>query len=727
MTTKRVVEPDPVADLLDCLSEGVAVFDAAGRLVLANALYRSFSPESTPRPLCTSSGPEEIRLPDGRWVLCRCRPRPGGGHVCTILDITELKQRELCLQDSQYRAAQAERELTQAIESITEGFVLFDADDKLVLCNAQYRELMVGVADLVRPGVHFRDIITAAARRGFVLDARDDPEGWLAHRMEEHENPSTLREVSLASGRHISVKEYRTPEGGHVAIYADITAHKTAEADLLEREARLKGIMNTVLDGIITIDERGRIDSFNPAAERVFGYQAEEVVGQSINMLMPDAHARRHDGYLDKYHQTHQPRIIGIGREEQGRRKDGSVFPIELAVSQFHLHGRRFYTGVVRDITERKRAERALKDSEERYALAMAGTTEGLWDWDIRLDRLYISPRLAAVMGLEGERPASAKDWLDLVHPDDREAYREAMRTHLKGRSDFFVITYRLARSGKPRWVRHRGLALRDAHRRAYRMAGSVGDITDQILAESSLREAKEQAELASRAKSEFLANMSHELRTPLNAIIGFSDMMQSQMLGPIGQPQYLEYSGDILESGRHLLAVINDILDVSRIEAGTLTLEPDRVDMEQVIESSIRLIRQRADEHGLSLRVRADRPLPSLVGDSRRLKQVLLNLLSNAVKFTPEGGTVSLSARTEGDWLEVAVADTGIGMAPEDIPKALTPFVQVDSRLARKYEGTGLGLPLAKSFVEMHGGTLSLTSEPGVGTTVTMKLPVAN
>ncbi len=242
---------------------------------------------------------------------------------------------------------------------------------------------------------------------------------------------------------------------------------------------------------------------------------------------------------------------------------------------------------------------------------------------------------------------------------------------------------------------------------------------------ERELRRAMEQAEAASRAKSEFLANMSHELRTPLNAIIGFSEAMCSGLFGPFGNPRYGEYAADIHESGTHLLTIINDILDVSRAEAGEITLNEGDVDLVSIIQAARKLIGQRLVAARLSLDIELPDRMAPFRGDERMVKQMLINLLSNAVKFTPEGGKIQIRAAIEeGGRLAVTVSDTGIGMEREDIPVALTPFRQVDNSLTRKHGGTGLGLPLVKSLIELHGGTLTIDSKPAVGTRVTLHFP---
>ncbi|MBW8304206.1 MAG: PAS domain-containing protein, partial [Brevundimonas sp.] len=232
-------------------------------------------------------------------------------------------------------------------------------------------------------------------------------------------------------------------------------------------------------------------------------------------------------------------------------------------------------------------------------------------------------------------------------------------------------------------------------------------------------------AEAANQAKSEFLANMSHELRTPLNAINGFSEIMAGEMFGALGDPRYKGYAADILRSGQHLLSLINDILDMAKIEAGKVTLHYEAVSLKEIVEDAARLMRGRVEEAGLKLLVDAP-DLPNIEADHRGLKQVVLNLLSNAVKFTPEGGDIVVAlSREDDDRVRVAVTDTGIGIAAEDLGRLARPFEQVEGQHSKTTQGTGLGLALTKSLIELHGGTLTLESEPGRGTTVSFDLPI--
>ena len=232
------------------------------------------------------------------------------------------------------------------------------------------------------------------------------------------------------------------------------------------------------------------------------------------------------------------------------------------------------------------------------------------------------------------------------------------------------------------------------------------------------------QIEAANRHKSEFLANMSHELRTPLNAIIGFSEVLGERLFGELNEKQ-AEYTDDILSSGRHLLSLINEILDLSKVEAGRMELELAAFDLPTALENARTFVRERAVRHAITLDLSVDERLGDFVGDERKIKQILLNLLSNAVKFTPEGGSINLSARQVDGSVEIAVTDTGIGIAPEDQATIFEEFRQVGGDYAHKKEGTGLGLTLAKKFVELHGGKIWVESEVGKGSRFIFTLPI--
>ncbi|MHA1601104.1 MAG: sensor histidine kinase [Alphaproteobacteria bacterium] len=382
-------------------------------------------------------------------------------------------------------------------------------------------------------------------------------------------------------------------------------------------------------------------------------------------------------------------------------------------------------------LTERDRQEATYRREISCLALAFQSARIRAWYWanGSRLTR-YLPAQgdvRDSLGGTARDTPFPEEQILHGVHPDDRErlvgVWEQASKDHLP-----YEIEYRLVpTSGDVRHQWEIGSPEFDEAGRYLGHYGTTQDITDRKEAENGMRAAKKQAEIANREKSEFLANMSHELRTPLNAIIGFSEMIRGETFGPLGSPKYLEYIDDINASGTHLLAVINNILDLSKIEAGKVELHEDVINIPGVVEACLTLIKGRAEQAGLKLTSNISNNLPPLYADERMFKQILINLLSNAVKFTPAGGMVTIGAWSHrDDGYVFQITDNGIGIAPDDAQNVLAPFAQVDSALNRKYEGSGLGLPLANSLMQLHGGYLDLKSQIGVGTTVTVRFPAA-
>jgi PAS domain S-box-containing protein len=314
------------------------------------------------------------------------------------------------------------------------------------------------------------------------------------------------------------------------------------------------------------------------------------------------------------------------------------------------------------------------------------------------------------------EEPASR--W----HVDPRERDHLLARLEREGEVKDFVCQVR-RRDGTRMWVSQSARAVRDAAGRLLFYEASARDISALKEAEAQLIAAKEQAEAASHAKSEFLANMSHELRTPLNAIIGFSELMEGGFFGPLPK-RYAEYAHDISSSARHLLEVINDILDLAKVEAGQLGLRPGSVATDVLVKGCARLVADRAGSCGITLAVGECAGVAPIWGDATRLRQIVLNLLSNAVKFTPKGGRVAIDAREEAGEVVLAIRDSGVGMSAGEIEVALQPFSQIESAFTRRQDGTGLGLPLTKALTERHGGRLTIASTPGRGTVVEVRLP---
>ena len=415
---------------------------------------------------------------------------------------------------------------------------------------------------------------------------------------------------------------------------------------------------------------------------------------------------------------------------------DGQVKWIRAqAVARQEGPGEVVWNGLLTDISRLKDAEAKLRIQQDRYERAVRGSRDGVWDYDLRTDTIYYTERCFELLGIPADTLGhNAEAFIQRVLPRDRGKLRRTIAEHIKQGTPYDVEVRMHTGGADPavretgpaeiRWFRIRAETERDADGRAVRVAGTLSDIDDLKRQERELIAAREKAELANKSKTEFLANMSHELRTPLNAVIGFAEVIEGQLLGEIGNPKYRAYANDIRESGQHLLSLINDILDHAKIEAGRRDLHEEWLQLPDLIHGTVRLVRERAHDRGVVLEVLAASSLPRLFADQRGIKQILLNLLTNAVKFTPRGGrvTVHAGADTEGLWLEVA--DTGIGIAAEDIEKAMAPFGQADNWLTREHEGTGLGLALCKQLTELHGGRLDLDSAPGSGTRVRATLP---
>ena len=526
---------------------------------------------------------------------------------------------------------------------------------------------------------------------------------------------------------------------------SDITQHKLDEAKINEANALQRAICNHSGYAIIAGTTEGIITVFNPAAERLLGYSAEETIGRmtpAVFHLESEVVARAWE-FGRELGVTLQPgfevivvksrRNLPNSHQWTFVRKDGSQVPVLLTVnaivdSEGCITG---FQGIANDISERLHIEAELRSSNERFELAVGGAVDGIWDWNCVTDDNYFSPRFCELIGYTSdELPPRLETFASLLHPEDSERTFVAIEDHFLRRAPYDV-EYRLrTKSGAYRWFRASGQAKWDARDKAVRMAGSLTDITARKVADAELIAARNSAEKSNRAKSDFLARMSHEVRTPLNGIIGMTEIALDSM----PKPTLRDSLETIRSSADALLEIVNDILDFSKIEADKHQLDPHPFRLSDCLLNILKSFQIRAREKNLELCIHSDVGIPAkLIGDSSRIRQVLVNLIGNAIKFTEQGRialAVAVESRNELEVrLRFSVSDTGIGIPKHKYSQIFEPFVQADTSTTRTHGGTGLGLSISRCLVQSMGGQITLVSEPGQGSSFyfSIDLPVCH
>ena len=630
------------------------------------------------------------------------------------------------------------RMLEAAIGHMDQGLLVANREQRVTSWNKRYEMLFDFPPGLVRIGVPLADLVRFDVTRRNLEPEESDR--LLQERLSRTGAGNLAMEMKLPHlARILRVDRHPLPDGGSVATVTDVTASRQQAEALAASEARFAAFTGMSADWIWEQDADLRftfVSRPHPINLEVFPGENVGRRRDELNIVVEDQEAwRRH---LDDLAARRPFRNFSYGRHD----KDGQLRHIIVNGDPIFARDGGFlgYRGTGTDVTtERaalgraKAAEVVAEKARAKLVTALETITQGfaLFDADDRLltcNQHYLDGTHALdagqIVGWRFEEIVRARldsGWRGYIPGSDTPASAEEwiawrLSVHRAPQQQPFVY-----KGADGRWLMVNERRTGDGGTVAIRV-----DITDIKRTEGDLRVARDQAEAAGRAKNEFLASMSHELRTPLNAIVGFAEILRDELFGPLGAPRYRGYVEDILASATYLTELVRDVLDMSKIEAGRMDLALVPIEAGPEVDRCLGMVGGAAHSAGLILEARIAGDLPKVRADSRAFRQILLNLLSNAIKFTPSGGRVGIAVAAEGDFASIAVADTGIGIPASALPRLGRPFEQVDNVLQRKHPGTGLGLALSRSLADLMGGTITIESAEGKGTTVILSLPFA-
>jgi two-component system cell cycle sensor histidine kinase PleC len=660
-----------------------------------------------------------------------------------LVEVRRRRSLEVALQASEERARFANARLSDAMNSIDDGIQLWDKDERLVAYNRHGFMHSFENGEVPPPGITYREFLERIAWSGIMPEIAGREQAFVEAALQRHRGRRAVSiEHRLTRGRWVSVRWFPTSDGGAVAIVSDITERKRAEAALHDSEAkaqlahaRLLDAIESLPDGFVLWDNRGRMVLYNQAS---FGRIYSGAWKPPLGIAFPD--------YLAQLVERGEI-LAADGNEVDFLRRsavafsEGTPAPVEYRLSDgrwIMSHRRRTsdggMVGILTDVTALKtaqlRAEAAAADvAEKRRQLdtAIEHIDQGLVFFDAEQRLILCNQRYRELFRLSAAVTQPGTPLREILE------YSVAIGNYAPEAVDD-VVQGRLALAGRSehhrRWIPLADGRVIEATYEPLAGGGAIGtfrDVTERERATAAVIAAKNAAEAASQAKSRFLAQMSHELRTPLNAILGFSEIIRDRRFGDAAWARYAEYAADINRSGAHLLHVLNDVLYMAQNEgAGPRRLQDDALDLGEQMVQVRSMLAGIARDRGVEIAGEAP-VLPALRADRTLVSQLLINLISNAIKFTPPGGAVAVTAgKSDADGLWITVADTGIGIAAEDRERVFEPFFQGLPPPGRAREGVGLGLPICKGIVELHGGTIAIDGAPGRGTCVAVRFPPA-
>jgi signal transduction histidine kinase len=636
----------------------------------------------------------------GEVMRFQSQPMPDGGCLIEVDDVTALKRAE---EEARRRAGL----LDGVLEAMPHGICVYGPDRRVAMFNAAYARIMDGAP--VSLGDLLEDIVARRVQAGefSAVQAED-----VLRRQFGRDGPaSEPRQRLRPNGTAIETRTARLADGGHISVVTDVTALHRAEAEARARAAMLDGVLAALPHGVCVYGPDRRVALVNDAYLRIME-GASVRIGEHVEEL---AARRVAAGEFTAEHAaltlSRKFTLAADGRDEMQRtRPNGTVIAIRDATLPDGGH-----ISVVTDVTAQHRAEAEARHRAAMLEAMLATIQHGIIMYGPDRRVIATNAKTAELTGMPADRLVPGRLMDELLQEQVlRGQISPATAAAMQGYDRSRPLRYERSRADG------RVLEVTSDPTPDGGHVVTYSDVTDDRRIRAELERARVAAEAGSEAKSRFLATMSHELRTPLNAVIGFSEAL----VGERDATRIEEYAGAINEAGRHLLLLIDDILDVARSQTGALQIADAPVLLGPLLEAAARAVTAAAGRAGLTLTVDLPPGLPALIGDARRLHQVLSNLLSNAVKFTPAGGRVTLSARVSQAGLSIRVADTGIGIAPEDRERVFEPFTQVDSSLARRFHGSGLGLYLARTLADALGGSLALEDPVGPGTVAVLRFP---